>query len=75
MGSFNKDDESAAVPNNDTMSPGSKGHDDSDEKRNSLEAALPSELVSAGSQHLQRRLGGKEVQLIAIGGAIGTCKN
>jgi amino acid permease len=45
-----------------------------DEKRDSLEAALPSELVSAGSQHLQRRLGGKEVQLIALGGAIGTCK-
>ena len=37
------------------------------------EAALSSELVSAGSQHLQRRLGGKEVQLIALGGAIGTC--
>ena len=45
-----------------------------DEKPDSLEEALPSELVSAGSQHLQRRLGGKEVQLIALGGAIGTCK-
>jgi len=30
--------------------------------------------VSAGSQHLHRRLRGKEVQLFAIGGAIGTCK-
>lgn len=30
------------------------------------------ELLSAGSQHLQRKLGSKEVQLFAIGGAIGT---
>ncbi|KAF2636801.1 putative general amino acid permease [Massarina eburnea CBS 473.64] len=28
--------------------------------------------VSSGTAHLQRRLGGKEVQLFAIGGAIGT---
>lgn len=49
-------------------------HDGPDEPRKSLEEALPSELVSAGSQHLQRRLGGKEVQLIALGGAIGTCE-
>lgn len=36
--------------------------------------ALPSELISAGSQDLHRKLGGKEVQLFAVGGAIGTCK-
>lgn len=30
------------------------------------------ELITAGSQHLQRKLGSKEVQLFAIGGAIGT---
>ena len=29
--------------------------------------------VTAGSQHLHRSLRGKEVQLFAIGGAIGTC--
>jgi amino acid permease len=34
---------------------------------------LPSELISAGSAHLHRRLGGKEIQLFAVGGAIGTC--
>lgn len=39
------------------------------------ENALPGELISAGSQHLHRRLGGKEIQLLAIGGAIGTCMN
>lgn len=44
-----------------------------DHKRSSTEAALPSELISAGSQDLHRRLGGKEVQLLAVGGAIGTC--
>jgi amino acid transporter len=31
------------------------------------------ELVSAGSQHLHRKLRGREVQLFAVGGAIGTC--
>jgi amino acid transporter len=30
--------------------------------------------VTAGSQHLRRKLRGKEVQLFAIGGAIETCK-
>jgi amino acid permease len=34
---------------------------------------LPAELISAGSDHLHRRLGGKEIQLFAVGGAIGTC--
>lgn len=29
--------------------------------------------ITAGSQHLHRKLGGKEVQLFAVGGAIGTC--
>lgn len=37
------------------------------------ENALHGELISAGSQHLHRRLGGKEIQLLAVGGAIGTC--
>ncbi|KAJ5983045.1 general amino acid permease (agp2) [Penicillium waksmanii] len=40
--------------------------------KNDDETALPGELISAGSQHLHRRLGGKEVQLLAVGGAIGT---
>lgn len=44
---------------------------DLDQKQN--EAALPGELISAGSQHLHRKLGGKEIQLLAVGGAIGTC--
>ena len=34
---------------------------------------LEGELVSAGSQHLHRKLRGREVQLFAVGGAIGTC--
>lgn len=29
--------------------------------------------INTGSQHLHRKLRGKEVQLFAIGGAIGTC--
>ena len=37
------------------------------------ETALPGELISAGSQQLHRKLGGKEIQLFAVGGAIGTC--
>jgi amino acid transporter len=31
--------------------------------------------TSAGSQALHRKLSGKEVQLFAIGGAIGTCES
>ena len=31
--------------------------------------------ITAGSQALHRKLRGKEVQLFAIGGAIGTCKS
>lgn len=31
------------------------------------------EIVSEGSQQLHRKLRGKEIQLFAIGGAIGTC--
>lgn len=30
--------------------------------------------ITAGSQHLHRKLRGKEVQLFAIGGAIVTCE-
>lgn len=44
-----------------------------DVDRKPSEAALTGELISAGSQHLHRKLGGKEIQLFAIGGAIGTC--
>ncbi|KAL2823575.1 amino acid permease/ SLC12A domain-containing protein [Aspergillus cavernicola] len=43
-----------------------------DPDQKSSEAALPGELISAGSQHLHRKLGGKEIQLFAVGGAIGT---
>ena len=42
-------------------------------KRDS-EEEMTSELISAGSEQLQRKLGGKEIQLLAVGGAIGTCK-
>ncbi|KAK2742726.1 hypothetical protein FQN55_007667 [Onygenales sp. PD_40] len=42
------------------------------DKKHSAEDALPGELISAGSQHLQRKIGGKELQLFAVGGAIGT---
>jgi amino acid transporter len=31
--------------------------------------------ITAGSQALHRKLRGKEVQLFAIGGAIGTCES
>lgn len=44
-----------------------------DLKKNDSETALPSELITAGSQQLHRKLGGKEIQLFAVGGAIGTC--
>ena len=43
------------------------------EEKRSVDSALPAGLISAGSQHLHRRLGGKEIQLFAVGGAIGTC--
>lgn len=42
-------------------------------QKQSIETALPTELISAGSQNLHRKLGGKEIQLFAVGGAIGTC--
>lgn len=42
-------------------------------QKQSSETALPAELISAGSQNLHRKLGGKEIQLFAVGGAIGTC--
>lgn len=51
-----------------TKSLGQSMHDKHDS-----EEALTSELISAGSEHLQRKLGGKEIQLLAVGGAIGTC--
>ena len=67
-----------------THSPGVDDHKDIPKAMNSLdhslhekndsEQALTSELISAGSEHLQRQLGGKEIQLLAVGGAIGTCK-
>ena len=34
--------------------------------------ASESGAISSGAAHLQRKLGGKEVQLFAMGGAIGT---
>lgn len=46
---------------------------DTDIDEKNVESALSGELVSAGSQQLQRKLGGKEIQLFAVGGAIGTC--
>ncbi|KAL3483088.1 amino acid permease/ SLC12A domain-containing protein [Aspergillus germanicus] len=45
---------------------------DGDADHKGPEAAMSGELISAGSQHLHRRLGGKEIQLFAVGGAIGT---
>jgi yeast amino acid transporter len=38
------------------------------------EESMTSELRSAGSENLHRTLGGKEIQMLAVGGAIGTCK-
>jgi amino acid transporter len=37
---------------------------DTDQKP--AEEAMPGELISAGSQHLHRKLGGKEIQLSAV---------
>ncbi|KAJ5819470.1 hypothetical protein N7474_005061 [Penicillium riverlandense] len=48
------------------------GLDQSLHEMHGTEEALTSELISAGSEHLQRQLGGKEIQLLAVGGAIGT---
>jgi amino acid permease len=67
----------AATATMDTLSQRKKSADDppgdagADHK--GPEAAMSGELISAGSQHLHRRLGGKEIQLFAVGGAIGTC--
>jgi hypothetical protein len=58
-----------AHPPNYSVKDGGSGID----TKNDDETALPGELISAGSQHLHRRLGGKEIQLLAVGGAIGTC--
>ncbi|KAJ5679164.1 hypothetical protein N7462_007408 [Penicillium macrosclerotiorum] len=41
-------------------------------QKHDSEEGLSSELISAGSENLHRRLGGKEVQMLAVGGAIGT---
>ncbi|OKL62475.1 hypothetical protein UA08_02556 [Talaromyces atroroseus] len=38
------------------------------------EEGMTSELLSAGSENLHRTLGGKEIQMLAVGGAIGTCE-
>lgn len=55
-------------------SPGAKkGLDQRVHEKHDSEEGLTSELISAGSEHLQRKLGGKEIQLLAVGGAIGTC--
>jgi amino acid transporter len=61
----------------DTLSQRKKSTDnppgDADADHKGPEAAMSGELISAGSQHLHRKLGGKEIQLFAVGGAIGTC--
>ncbi|KAJ5545261.1 hypothetical protein N7535_006355 [Penicillium sp. DV-2018c] len=49
-----------------------KSSDGSIHEKHDSEEALTSELISAGSESLQRKLGGKEIQLLAVGGAIGT---
>ncbi|CEN59256.1 Putative General amino acid permease [Aspergillus calidoustus] len=60
----------------DTLSQRKKSTDnppgDADADHKGPEAAMSGELISAGSQHLHRKLGGKEIQLFAVGGAIGT---
>lgn len=50
-----------------------KSFDHSLHEKHDSEEALSSELISAGSENLHRKLGGKEIQLLAVGGAIGTC--
>lgn len=62
----------ASAEMRETTSYSIRRRDVSDEKHDS-ERAMTGELISAGSQHLQRKLGGKEIQLFAVGGAIGTC--
>ncbi|KAL4790968.1 amino acid permease/ SLC12A domain-containing protein [Aspergillus venezuelensis] len=49
-----------------------EGGIESQPNRKSPDAVETGQLISAGSQHLHRRLGGKEIQLFAVGGAIGT---
>ena len=51
-----------------------KGIEPSLDEKHDSEEGLTSELISAGSEHLHRKLGGKEIQLLAVGGAIGTCE-
>lgn len=57
----------------DNASPGPSPRPDQKADQKPAETALPGELISAGSQQLHRKLGGKEIQLFAVGGAIGTC--
>jgi len=54
--------------------PPSKAVDDDAASSTSDDATGMVTDISTGSQHLHRKLRGKEVQLFAIGGAIGTCK-
>lgn len=66
---------SHARPDNADSGPGPRPDSKTDQKSDQKpgETALPGELISAGSQQLHRKLGGKEIQLFAVGGAIGTC--
>lgn len=60
---FSDKDEKHSVPSDNATEVRSAGIHDVNE----------GEMVTAGSQHLHRKLRGKEVQLFAVGGAIGTC--
>jgi hypothetical protein len=60
---FSDKDEKHSVPSDNATEVRSAGIQDVNE----------GEMVTAGSQHLHRKLRGKEVQLFAVGGAIGTC--
>ncbi|KAH8803586.1 general amino acid permease [Xylogone sp. PMI_703] len=50
----------------------SKDFDAELDEKHISRTSLPGELITAGSEHLHRALGGKELQLFAVGGAIGT---
>jgi amino acid transporter len=60
---FTDKDEKHSLPSDNATEIRSTGNQDVNE----------GEIVTAGSQHLHRKLRGKEVQLFAVGGAIGTC--
>lgn len=55
------------------VSGGAREYDVELDHKHASHDSMPGELISAGSEHLHRKLGGKEIQLLAVGGAIGTC--